>query len=153
MRTTMVLSCVGLLLAVIAAGASALPAEVERALATQKQIWVATSRADGSRSQAAPIWFWWDGTSLYFSTSPTSHKAKRIRKGSPVFVSVEGKDGPFLSGKPEIITDLQLVERLGGEYSNKYWLAWLGLFRPRATRVSAGKTVVVKVALAAPGNG
>ncbi len=135
-----------LILATVAgAGAAVLPTDVQQALRTRKEIWVATRRADGTRSSAAPVWFWWNGTDLYFSTGPDTHKAKRIRRGSPVYFSVAGKDGPFFEGKPEIVNDLQLVERLGDEYAKKYWIAWLGFFRPRAARVSSGKTVVVKV--------
>jgi len=133
------------LLVAMAHSADALPADVLSALRTQKEIYVATRRADGSRSTAAPIWFWYDGRVLYFSTSPTSHKAKRIRKGSPVFFSVQGKDGPFFEGTAEVVTDLELVRRLGNEYSHKYWIAWLGLFRPRPSRVADGKTMVVRV--------
>jgi general stress protein 26 len=125
--------------------AQPLPPDVQAALQSQKQIWVATRRADGSRSEAAPIWFWSDGRLLYFSTGPETHKAKRIQRGSPIYFSLAGKDGPFFEGTPEQVSDLQLVERLGNEYSKKYWIAWLGLFRPRAARVSSGKTVVVKV--------
>jgi general stress protein 26 len=134
----------GLLLAT-ASSASALPATVQDALRTQKEIYLATKRADGSRSTAAPIWFWSDGHVLYFSTSPDSHKGKRIRKGSPVFVSLQGKDGPFFEGTAEIVTDLELVGRLGDEYARKYWIAWIGFFRPRPGRVADGKTIVVKV--------
>ena len=131
---------------VASARAAAVPADVQAALRTQSEIYVATKRADGSRSKAVPVWFWWDGTDqvLYTSTSPNAHKAKRIRKGSPLFVAVN-KDGPFLEGTPEIVTDPQLIEKIGDGYSNKYWLAWLGLFRPRVERVQSGKTVVIKV--------
>lgn len=135
---------------VVCLSALAVPAmgvgpEMANALRDQKEIYVATRRADGSRSSAAPVWFWWDGQSVYFTTAPDSHKGKRIRRGSPVYVSVEGKDGPFAEGTAEIITDLELVARLGDEYKNKYWIAWLGLFRPRPERVRAGKTMAVKV--------
>jgi general stress protein 26 len=135
----------------VAAAAQALPADVQTALQTQKEVYIATRRADGARSAAVPVWFWWDARNqlLYTSTSPDAHKAKRIRKGSPVYVAVQGKDGPFFEGKAEFVTDLKLIEHLGTEYSNKYWIAWLGFFRPRADRVSAGKTVVLKVALSA----
>jgi hypothetical protein len=30
-------------------------------------------------------------------------------------------------------------------YDKKYWISWLGFFRPRPDRVAAGKTVIVKV--------
>jgi len=145
MPTTVTLVLVSMFLLATARSTSALPADVQSALRTQKEIYVATRRADGSRSTAAPIWFWSDGRVLYFSTSPDSHKAKRIRKGSPVFFSLQGKDGPFFEGTAEIVTDLELVGRLGDEYSHKYWIAWMGLFRPRPGRVADGKTMVVRV--------
>lgn len=145
MVTTVTLVLVSALVLATARSAGALPAATQSALRTQKEIYVATRRADGSRSQAAPIWFWSDGRVLYFSTSPDSHKAKRIRKGSPVFFSLQGKDGPFFEGTAEIVTDLEVVKRLGDEYAHKYWIAWWGLFRPRPGRVAGGKTMVVKV--------
>lgn len=129
-------------------GAEPLPADMKQALSTQKEIYVATRRADGSVSEAAPIWFWWDGTNVYFSTSPDSYKAKRIRRGSPVLVSVQGAKGPFIEGTAEIIDDLAVVERMGEAYNEKYWIAWIGFFRPRADRVAAGKTVAVRVTFA-----
>jgi len=136
----------GLLLVAMAASsrAATFPPDVQAALRSQSEIYVATKRADGSRSKAVPVWFWWDGKVVYFTTSPDSHKAKRIRKGSSVFVAVS-KDGPFFEGKAEVINDLELVEKLGAEYSNKYWIARLGLIRPRPERVKSGKTVAVKV--------
>jgi len=153
MRNAFVLPIVGTLAVSVVATAAAgsLPVDVQQALRTQKEIWVATRRADGSRSTAAPIWFWWDGANLYFSTGPDTHKAKRIRAGSPVYFSVAGKEGPFFEGEPEIVDNLRLVEQLGDEYSKKYWIAWLGFFRPRAARVSSGKTVVIKVVPKADG--
>jgi general stress protein 26 len=124
--------------------AGTLPADVDAALQKQKEAYVATARADGTRSSAVPVWFWWDGRALYFTTAPDSIKARRIRNGSRVFFAA-AKDGPFFGGTPEVITDLALVERLGDEYSKKYWIAWLGLFRPRPGRVESGKTLAVKV--------
>jgi general stress protein 26 len=137
-----------ILAAALESAAEPLPAEMQQALATEKQIYVATRRADGSQSAAAPIWFWWDGTHVYFTTSPDSHKGKRIRRGSPVLVSVKGADGPFVEGTPEIIDDLDLVARMGEEYNKKYWIAWMGFFRPRPDRVAEGKTIAVKVTFA-----
>jgi hypothetical protein len=130
------------------AAAEPLPADMKQELATAKEIYVATRRADGSVSSSAPIWFWWDGTNVYFTTSPDSHKAKRIRRGSPVLVSVKGADGPFIEGTPEIINDLNIVARMGEEYKKKYWIAWVGFFRPRPDRVESGKTIAVKVTFA-----
>ena len=148
MPATSAILFTGLFLVAMAASsrAATIPPEVDGALRTQSEIYIATQRAEGARSKAVPVWFWWDADHqvLYTSTSPTAHKAKRIRKGSPVFVATS-KDGPFLEGTAEIVTDPTLVETIGAGYSNKYWIAWLGLFRPRVARVQSGKTVVIKV--------
>jgi hypothetical protein len=34
---------------------------------------------------------------------------------------------------------------MGPVYDGKYWISWLGFFRPRAERVRDGKTVIVRV--------
>lgn len=82
----------------------------------------------------------------YFTTSPTSHKARRIARGSGVRLWVGRKGGPLLEGDAQLGTDLAVVERMGERYKQKYWIAWLGFFRPRSGRVATGKTVAVKVA-------
>jgi hypothetical protein len=43
------------------------------------------------------------------------------------------------------VTDPALIDRMGRAYNDKYWIAWLGFFRPRSARVSAGKTVAYLV--------
>ena len=114
-------------------------------LQTEKEIYIATQRANGQWSTAAPVWFIYDGEAVYLTTAPTSYKARRIKRSSPVRIWVGSTEGPSFTGKAEIIEDLAVVERLGKAYQQKYWLAWLGLFRPRANRVAAGKTLAIKV--------
>jgi hypothetical protein len=87
----------------------------------------------------------YDGTAVYFTTSPMSHKAHRIHRGSPVRIWVGRKDGPFFEGEARFIRDHAVVERMAEAYNQKYWIAWLGFFRPRPRRVGSGKTLVVKV--------
>ncbi len=134
------LCCVGMVQSV-----QALSAGAAAALKTEKEIYVATRRKSGEWSKAAPIWFMYDGEAVYFTTSPTAYKAKRIKRGSPVRVWVGSNDGPSFTGKAEIVEDSAIVARMGEAYGQKYWIAWLGLFRPRVDRVEAGKTVAVKV--------
>ena len=43
--------------------------EVARALATAKELYVATERQDGTLSKVAPIWFMYDGQGVYFTTA------------------------------------------------------------------------------------
>jgi len=128
-----------------AVATAALAPNVVDALKTSKEIYVATRRADGSQSKVVPVWFMYDGQAVYFTTAPNSYKAKRIRKGSPLMVWVGSETGPHFEGKAELSTDTALATRMGEYYNAKYWIAWLGFFRPRADRVGSGKTVIVKV--------
>jgi len=137
-------------LAVVAIGmtvaaASAFTPEVGAALRTAKNLYVATERADGSLSKVAPVWFMFDGEAIYFTTAPGTHKARRIRKGSPLYVWVGQADGPHFVGRAELLRDPELAARMAPVYNQKYWIAWMGLFRPSPDRVRAGKTVIVKV--------
>ena len=144
------LIALGLCMVGVAQGADGLSSEVEAALKTENYIYVATRRLNGEWSTSAPVWFMYDGEAVYFTTAPTTHKAHRIHRGSPVRVWVGKKDGPFFEGEARFVKDRAVVERMAEVYAQKYWLAWLGFFRPRPRRVSAGKTLVVKVMPVAP---
>ena len=141
---TMTLAAV-CVLAVVAASAASFQPDVVKALETSKNLYVATKRKDGSMSAKAPIWFMYDGNAVYFSTAPESHKAKRIAKGSPLYVWVGAENGPHFVGKAELVRDPAVAAMMGPVYDKKYWISWLGFFRPRPERVAAGKTVIVKV--------
>jgi PPOX class probable F420-dependent enzyme len=139
-----------LALALLAAGAVAsggmvFPPDVAEALRTAKQIYVATRRVDGVQSRVVPVWFTFDGDAVYFTTGPTSHKVRRIRRGSPLLVWVGSAGGPHFAGRAEVLQDPEVAARMAPDYERKYWIAWLGLFRPRPERVRAGKTVIVRV--------
>lgn len=129
----------------LAAVAGTFPPEVHDALSTSKHIYVATRRADGTTSAKAPVWFAFDGEAVYFTTAPDSHKARRIGRGSPVLVWVDREDGPHFEGHAELVRDPAVAERIAPAYNEKYWIAWMGLFRPRPERVRAGKTLIVRV--------
>jgi len=126
-------------------GGEPLSSEVEAALKTESYIYIATRRLNGEWSTPAPVWFMYDGEAIYFTTSPSSHKAHRIHRGSPVRIWVGKKDGPSFEGEARFIKDRAVVERMSAAYRQKYWIAWLGFFRPRPARVSSGKTLIVKV--------
>jgi len=132
-----------------AAVAASYPPDLAAALATSKQIYVATRRVDGTESKVVPVWFMFDGDAIYFTTGPDSHKARRIARGSPLLVWVGSTSGPHFVGQAELVRDPEVAARMAPVYSQKYWIAWLGLFRPNPERVRAGKTVIVKVTSAA----
>jgi PPOX class probable F420-dependent enzyme len=129
----------------MAVGAAAFPASVSEALKDAKQIYIATRRANGAASKVVPVWFMFDGEAVYFTTGPDTHKARRIAKGSPLLVWVGAADGPHFEGKAELLRDPDLAARMAPVYNQKYWISWLGFFRPRPERVREGKTLIVKV--------
>jgi len=119
--------------------------DVATALRAARQIYVATRRADGTPSRPVPVWFMLDGEAVYSTTGPQSHKARRIARGSPLLVWVGQPDGPHFVGRAELVHDPEVAARMAPVYDDKYWISWLGFFRPRPERVRAGKTVIVKV--------
>jgi hypothetical protein len=143
--SVLVMMVVGVLMLATTVATGEFPADVVSALRTSKQIYVATKRADGSQSKVVPVWFMYDGEAIYFATGPESYKARRIRHGSPLLVWVGSADGPHFVGKVTLEKDPELAARMAPVYSKKYWIAWLGLFRPDPERVRSGKTVLVKV--------
>lgn len=138
-------ACVGVAAVAAELLLQGVPLEMAEKLADAKEIYVATQRKDGTRSRAVPVWFGVMDGSLWFTTSPDTYKGKRIRRGSPVFVSVSGKDGPFVAMKAEIVQDGEAAEKLGKLYEKKYWIAWLGFFRPRKERVLSGQTLLIRL--------
>jgi hypothetical protein len=131
--------------------AAALASAIEATLHSADLIYVATQRRNGERSTAAPIWFFYRGDGeLFFTTSPASWKAKRIARKSPLFINVGRANGPALVGAAREVTDANLVDRMGQAYAKKYWIAWLGFFKPRSARVTAGKTKAYLVTLNPP---
>ena len=142
---TLALATVCIFAVVAAAGAAAFPPQVEDALKTSKNLYVATKRKDGTQSKRVPIWFMYDGEAIYFSTAPDSYKAKRIANGSPLLVWVGAENGPHFVGKAELVRDPERAAKMAPVYDQKYWISWLGFFRPRPERVRDGKTVIVKV--------
>jgi hypothetical protein len=138
---------VAALLAPVLTLADALPAATREALAKAKLLYVATQRKNGERSTSAPVWFIYEDDAIYSTTSPDSWKAKRIARGSPLYMWVGSESGPFVVGTAEKITDPVVIAHMGDAYADKYWIAMLGFFRPRPERVAAGKTVAYKVTL------
>jgi hypothetical protein len=125
--------------------AASFPPEFVAQLDQQKEIYVATERKDGTRSKPVPVWFGYMDNAVWFTTSPDSHKGKRVKRGSAMYVSAQGADGPFVKTNAEVIKDGALAEQLGELYAKKYWIAWLGFFRPSRARNESGKTILLRL--------
>lgn len=127
------------------ASAGNIPAATEQLLQSSSYIYVATQRSDGELGSFSPIWFTYDQGKIFFTTSPDSFKAKRIARGSPLTIHVGTEDGPVVVGKAVKVTDPAVIDKMGEAYDKKYWLSWVGFFRPRADRVTSGKTMAYAV--------
>ncbi len=121
------------------------PPEFVSQLKDAKQIYVATERKNGTRSSVVPVWFGVINDAIWFATLPDNHKAKRVKRGSPMYVSVAGKDGPFIKTKAEIVRDGAIADQLGELYAHKYWIAWLGMFRPSREKIESGKNLLIRL--------
>ena len=124
----------------VPARAASVPPATEAALRNSDLIYVATRRRNGALSSIKPVWFYYDDGRIFFTTSPDGWKAKRIAAGSPLYIWVGAEDGHFVEGSPTPTTDQALIDKMGEAYSKKYWIAWLGFFKPRSARVTSGKT-------------
>lgn len=116
------------------------------ALAKATYVYIATVRKDGNQSKAAPVWFIATAEKqVLIETSPTSWKAKRIKRGSPAMIWIGTRTGPAFIGKAEIVTDTKLQDKVIAEYPKKYLLARIGFARPSRAKLDRGQIVVIRI--------
>jgi PPOX class probable F420-dependent enzyme len=85
-----------------------------------REIWVATASPDG-RPDAVPVWFWWDGERIYFSTKAESRKARNIdRRPEVVLHNGDGADPIIIKGPAERVDARDELERVDRAYAEKY---------------------------------
>ena len=89
------------------------PNAISDALSTASVLYIATVRKDGNQSTAAPVWFTVAPDHVVLiQTQPTTWKAKRIRRGSPVIVWIGKTKGPAFIGKAEITSDPAVAHQI-----------------------------------------
>jgi len=92
---------------------------VDRRLRSMREIWVTTAGAGGP--DAVPVWFWWDGEAVYFSTKADSRKARNIeRQPRVVLHNGDGADPIIVKGLAERIDAADELERVDRAYAEKY---------------------------------
>jgi nitroimidazol reductase NimA-like FMN-containing flavoprotein (pyridoxamine 5'-phosphate oxidase superfamily) len=93
---------------------------VDRRLRSLREIWVATASPLG-RPDATPVWFWWDGESVYFTCAAVAHKARNIAQTPDVvLINGDGADPIIFKGTAERVTDRVELERVDRGYAEKY---------------------------------
>jgi Pyridoxamine 5'-phosphate oxidase len=89
-------------------------------LNSMREIWVVTSSPSG-RPDATPVWFWWDGTNVYFTCASVARKARNIaHQPEVVLLNGDGSDPIILKGRATRVLDPAELERIDNAYSQKY---------------------------------
>lgn len=118
------------------------------ALSQASLLYIATVRKDGNQSTVAPVWFTVTPDHLILiQTRPTTWKAKRIRRGSPVIVWIGKKNGPAFIGTAEITGDPAVSGQIVRDYPKKYLMARLGLHNPTQAMFDKGEILAIKIKL------
>jgi hypothetical protein len=116
------------------------------ALSTASVLYIATVRKDGNQSTPAPVWFTVAPDHLVLiQTSPTTWKAKRIRRGSPVIVWIGKTKGPAFIGKAEITNDPAVAREIVVDYPKRYLMARLGMHTPTQEMFDRGQIVPITI--------
>jgi hypothetical protein len=116
------------------------------ALSTASVLYIATVRKDGNQSTPAPVWFTVAPDHLVLiQTSPTTWKAKRIRRGSPVIVWIGKTKGPAFIGKAEITNDPAVARQIVVDYPKRYLMARLGMHTPTQEMFDRGQIVPITI--------
>lgn len=140
------IAAVAILAAIAAPAIAATSPRDTAALGEATYIYIATMRKDGNQSKAVPVWFITTADQqVLIETSPTSWKAKRIKRGSPAMIWIGARTGPAFIGKAEIVTDTALQDEVIAEYPKKYTLAWIGFARPSRAKLDRGQIVVIRI--------
>ena len=120
---------------------------LDAALRRANYIYLTTYAASG-KSSTVPVWCWFDGRDVYFTTDRESLKARRIRSTGRVTVHVGAKDGPAFEGRAELVEGRRDIEdQLLRAYRRKYWiLVPLYMGRWIRRRLASGQSTLVRVA-------
>jgi PPOX class probable F420-dependent enzyme len=93
---------------------------VDRTLQAQRSLWVSTTRPDG-RPHAVPVWFTWDGHTLYFASDGSAQKVRNLEHQSWVVVhAANGDDAIILEGRAEIVGDAAELRQVDAARAEKY---------------------------------
>ena len=93
---------------------------VDRRLHSMREIWIATASPAG-KPDATPVWFWWDGASVYFTCAAVAHKARNIaHEPEVVLLNGDGADPIIIKGRAERVDEKGELERVDAAYADKY---------------------------------
>jgi PPOX class probable F420-dependent enzyme len=127
-------------------------ATLDAALHRAKYLYLTTYGASG-KSSTVPVWCWYDGRDVYFTTDRESLKARRIRRTGRVSARVGARDGPSFEGRAELVDGRPDLEaNLLRAYHRKYWILvpfYMGRWIRR--RLGSGRSALVRVSARSSG--
>jgi nitroimidazol reductase NimA-like FMN-containing flavoprotein (pyridoxamine 5'-phosphate oxidase superfamily) len=93
---------------------------VDARLRSLREIWIVTTSPSG-RPDAVPVWFWWDGASVYFTCASRAWKARNIAHQPEVVLhNGDGSDAIIVKGRADRVTDGEELDRIDRAYREKY---------------------------------
>jgi general stress protein 26 len=99
----------------------------ERRLRSARNYWVCTTRPD-RRPHTAPVWGIWARGGFWFSTGPSSRKARNLKSNPYVVIHLEsGDEVVVLEGRATIV---ELTKELDRDYHRKYGMHLVGFPAP-----------------------
>jgi nitroimidazol reductase NimA-like FMN-containing flavoprotein (pyridoxamine 5'-phosphate oxidase superfamily) len=85
-----------------------------------RSIWISTTRPDG-RPHSVPVWYWWNGVCLYFTSGPKGQKVKNLASQPAIVVHAgSGDDALIIEGVTSLVTDPDERARVNQAYMQKY---------------------------------
>ena len=94
--------------------------KIDHWLLAFRSIWLSTTRPDG-RPHAVPVWYVWDGRSVYFISDRRLQKSKNLAQQTWIVVHAgDGDDVIILEGPVETVTSNEELERVDAAYRSKY---------------------------------
>jgi PPOX class probable F420-dependent enzyme len=89
-------------------------------LVASRNYWVASVWPDG-RPHAMPVWGAWDGSALWFSSSPRSRKVRNLSADPRCVITTENAEEPVvIEGRAELVQAREEIERAADMLDAKY---------------------------------
>ena len=82
--------------------------DLDERLHTERNIWLATVRPDGS-PHLTPIWFVWQDARMWMCTGATAVKTRNVRREPRVMVSLESGNDPVVGVGSVILLERWLM--------------------------------------------
>jgi hypothetical protein len=122
-----------------------LSAEQQKALESSKYVYIQSTRADGSMSKAAEIWFMYHNGAVWVCSPTTTHRVKRIQAGKTGAKIAVGKpDGPSFKAKGSLVKDPEVNKVLFETFAKKYADGWSSYEKQFKEALANGSRTLVK---------